>query len=217
VSAGSLGVGWLEGCRAALRRGSVNVFARRGTAPKRLGPHLIRRPPPPSAATAAASIARPEIRGGEIVCGYNSRLCKRLQDFSREKIMPIYAYRCESCGFGKDVLQKMSDPQLTQCPECGKDSFRKQVTAAGFQLKGSGWYVTDFRGGNSGAGAPAKPDANAASNGGSGESAATANGGGAKSDTASANGAAAAGSSSAAATPAAPAAAPAATSGAGSA
>ena len=65
--------------------------------------------------------------------------------------MPIYAYRCESCGFGKDVLQKMSDPQLTQCPECGKDTFRKQVTAAGFQLKGSGWYVTDFRSGNNGA------------------------------------------------------------------
>jgi putative FmdB family regulatory protein len=63
--------------------------------------------------------------------------------------MPIYAYRCESCGFGKDVLQKMSDAPLTQCPECGADAFRKQVTAAGFQLKGSGWYVTDFRGGNS--------------------------------------------------------------------
>jgi len=63
--------------------------------------------------------------------------------------MPIYAYRCESCGFGKDVLQKMSDAPLTQCPECGTDAFRKQVTAAGFQLKGSGWYVTDFRGGNS--------------------------------------------------------------------
>ena len=64
--------------------------------------------------------------------------------------MPIYAYRCESCGFAKDVLQKMSDAPLTQCPECGTDTFRKQVTAAGFQLKGSGWYVTDFRGGNSG-------------------------------------------------------------------
>nr|WP_315252671.1 FmdB family zinc ribbon protein [uncultured Duganella sp.] len=61
--------------------------------------------------------------------------------------MPIYAYRCEACGFAKDVLQKMSDPQLTVCPECGKESFKKQVTAAGFQLKGSGWYVTDFRGG----------------------------------------------------------------------
>lgn len=61
--------------------------------------------------------------------------------------MPIYAYRCEACGFAKDVLQKISDPQLTVCPECGKDSFKKQLTAAGFQLKGSGWYVTDFRGG----------------------------------------------------------------------
>ncbi|QGZ55582.1 FmdB family zinc ribbon protein [Paraburkholderia acidiphila] len=64
--------------------------------------------------------------------------------------MPIYAYRCESCGFDKDVLQKMSDAPLTQCPSCGADTFRKQVTAAGFQLKGSGWYVTDFRGGNAG-------------------------------------------------------------------
>ncbi|MCG1043380.1 zinc ribbon domain-containing protein [Mycetohabitans sp. B8] len=64
--------------------------------------------------------------------------------------MPIYAYRCGSCGFEKDVLQKLSDAPLNQCPECGRDTFRKQVTAAGFQLKGSGWYVTDFRGGNSG-------------------------------------------------------------------
>ena len=61
--------------------------------------------------------------------------------------MPIYAYRCEACGFAKDVLQKISDPQLTVCPECGKDSFKKQLTAAGFQLKGSGWYATDFKGG----------------------------------------------------------------------
>ena len=73
--------------------------------------------------------------------------------------MPIYAYRCGSCGFGKDVLQKMSDPQLTQCPECGKETFSKQLTAAGFQLKGSGWYVTDFRGGSGGASAPAAPEA----------------------------------------------------------
>ncbi|MFC0398261.1 FmdB family zinc ribbon protein [Paraburkholderia rhizosphaerae] len=65
--------------------------------------------------------------------------------------MPIYSYRCESCGFGKDVLQKLSDAPLTRCPECGAETFRKQVTAAGFQLKGSGWYVTDFRGGNSNA------------------------------------------------------------------
>lgn len=64
--------------------------------------------------------------------------------------MPFYAYKCESCGFAKDVLQKMSDAQLTVCPSCGADAFRKQVTAAGFQLKGSGWYVTDFRSGNGG-------------------------------------------------------------------
>ena len=72
--------------------------------------------------------------------------------------MPLYAYKCESCGFAKDALQKMSDAPLTVCPNCGKDTFRKQLTAAGFQLKGSGWYVTDFRGGNSGAPAAAKPE-----------------------------------------------------------
>lgn len=63
--------------------------------------------------------------------------------------MPIYAYRCESCGFAKDALQKISDAPLTVCPECGRDTFKKQLTAAGFQLKGSGWYATDFRGGAS--------------------------------------------------------------------
>ncbi|MDO8279759.1 MAG: zinc ribbon domain-containing protein [Burkholderiaceae bacterium] len=68
--------------------------------------------------------------------------------------MPIYAYKCESCGHSKDVLQKISDAPLTQCPACGAPAFKKQLTAAGFQLKGSGWYVTDFRGG-SGAAAPA--------------------------------------------------------------
>lgn len=67
--------------------------------------------------------------------------------------MPIYAYRCEQCGFAKDVLQKISDAPLTDCPECGKSAFKKQVTAAGFQLKGSGWYVTDFRGGSGGSAA----------------------------------------------------------------
>jgi len=66
--------------------------------------------------------------------------------------MPIYAYKCASCGHSKDVLQKISDEPLSQCPQCGAASFQKQVTAAGFQLKGSGWYVTDFRGGSSGAG-----------------------------------------------------------------
>lgn len=62
--------------------------------------------------------------------------------------MPIYAYRCESCGFKKDVLQKMSDPVLTECPSCHQPTFKKLVTAAGFQLKGGGWYETDFKGGN---------------------------------------------------------------------
>jgi putative FmdB family regulatory protein len=64
--------------------------------------------------------------------------------------MPIYAYRCDACGHAKDVLQKMSDPLLTVCPACGAAAFSKQVTAAGFQLKGSGWYVTDFRDGGGG-------------------------------------------------------------------
>jgi putative FmdB family regulatory protein len=68
--------------------------------------------------------------------------------------MPIYAYKCTACGHTKDVLQKMSDALLTVCPACGQASFQKQLTAAGFQLKGSGWYVTDFRNGNTG-GAPA--------------------------------------------------------------
>lgn len=61
--------------------------------------------------------------------------------------MPIYAYRCSQCGFEKDVLQKMSDLPLNTCPECQTESFSKQLTAAGFQLKGSGWYQTDFKGG----------------------------------------------------------------------
>jgi putative FmdB family regulatory protein len=63
--------------------------------------------------------------------------------------MPIYAYRCAECGFSKDVLQKISDAPLSTCLSCGKPAFQKQVTAAGFQLKGTGWYVTDFRGGSS--------------------------------------------------------------------
>lgn len=79
--------------------------------------------------------------------------------------MPIYAYKCESCGHGQDVLQKISDPVLTDCPRCGASTYRKQLTAAGFQLKGSGWYVTDFRGGSSGngSGGAAKPDASGSS------------------------------------------------------
>ena len=59
--------------------------------------------------------------------------------------MPIYAYRCAACGHAKDVLQKMHDPLLSTCPACGAEAFTKQVTAAGFQLKGSGWYATDFK------------------------------------------------------------------------
>jgi putative FmdB family regulatory protein len=67
--------------------------------------------------------------------------------------MPIYAYKCGSCGHAKDVLQKVSDAPLAICPACGAEAFSKQLTAAGFQLKGSGWYVTDFRGGSGGASA----------------------------------------------------------------
>jgi putative FmdB family regulatory protein len=59
--------------------------------------------------------------------------------------MPIYEYRCSSCGAQKDVMQKFSDAPLTTCPECGKESFAKQISAAGFQLKGNGYYVTDFK------------------------------------------------------------------------
>ena len=71
--------------------------------------------------------------------------------------MPIYEYRCSSCGFQKEYLRKLSDPALTVCPECGKQTFSKMLSAAGFQLKGSGWYATDFR--NSGAKPAVKPDA----------------------------------------------------------
>ncbi len=68
--------------------------------------------------------------------------------------MPIYAYKCSECGFEQDVMQKVSDAPLTDCPSCGKPTFAKQLTAAGFQLKGSGWYATDFKGG-----APKKEEA----------------------------------------------------------
>jgi putative FmdB family regulatory protein len=61
--------------------------------------------------------------------------------------MPIYAYRCERCGHELDALQKISDPALADCPACGEASLRKKLTAPGFQLKGSGWYKTDFRDG----------------------------------------------------------------------
>jgi putative FmdB family regulatory protein len=93
--------------------------------------------------------------------------------------MPIYAYKCESCGAAKDVLQKISDSALSDCPACGQPTFRKQVTAAGFQLKGSGWYATDFRGGAAGSAGTA---AAAGSTSGSSEAAAPAGGHGCGSD-----------------------------------
>jgi putative FmdB family regulatory protein len=61
--------------------------------------------------------------------------------------MPIYEYRCTECGFQDEYLQKISEPPLTVCPSCGKPKFAKMISAAGFQLKGSGWYATDFKGG----------------------------------------------------------------------
>ena len=75
--------------------------------------------------------------------------------------MPIYAYKCSSCGHTKDALQKFSDAPLAECPVCAKSTFAKQLTAPGFQLKGSGWYVTDFREGKK-PGGDAKTDAPAA-------------------------------------------------------
>ncbi len=71
--------------------------------------------------------------------------------------MPIYEYRCGSCGHQQEFLQKVTDAPLTVCTECGKPTFSKLLTAAGFQLKGSGWYATDFKNG----GAKAKPAAEA--------------------------------------------------------
>ena len=66
--------------------------------------------------------------------------------------MPIYEYRCSDCGHQEEFLQKVSDPLRTTCTKCGKESFSKMLTAAGFQLKGSGWYATDFKGSSSGGG-----------------------------------------------------------------
>jgi putative FmdB family regulatory protein len=82
--------------------------------------------------------------------------------------MPIYAYRCTNCGHALDVLRKISDPPLTVCPSCGQPTLAKQVTAAGFQLKGSGWYVTDFRGDKS-TGKPAPAEGGAAAEGKAGD------------------------------------------------
>jgi putative FmdB family regulatory protein len=70
--------------------------------------------------------------------------------------MPIYEYRCSSCGFQKEFLQKVTDPVMTVCPDCGKRTFSKMLSTAGFQLKGSGWYATDFK--NSGTKPAAKTD-----------------------------------------------------------
>jgi putative FmdB family regulatory protein len=101
--------------------------------------------------------------------------------------MPIYAYKCESCGFSKDVLQKMSDAPLSDCPSCGGSTFKKQLTAAGFQLKGSGWYATDFKGGSTAAPAstPGGEGGGAGGGGGGGDSAKPADSGG-KTETAAA-------------------------------
>lgn len=71
--------------------------------------------------------------------------------------MPIYEYRCASCGHQQEFLQKISDAPHTRCTQCGKESFAKMVSAAGFHLKGSGWYATDFKGGA--AKGAAKPEA----------------------------------------------------------
>ena len=72
--------------------------------------------------------------------------------------MPIYEYRCPSCSFQKDHLQKMSDEPLTTCPSCGLSGYTKLLSAAAFQLKGSGWYATDFKGNGSGKGSSAGGD-----------------------------------------------------------
>lgn len=80
--------------------------------------------------------------------------------------MPIYEYRCKECEHEVEALQKLSDPPLVDCPACGKPALQKRVSAAGFQLKGSGWYATDFKG----SGAKAKTDSGDAAKPTSGES-----------------------------------------------
>ena len=81
--------------------------------------------------------------------------------------MPIHEYRCDSCGFQKEHLQKLSDPKLTTCPDCGQESYSRQLSAAGFQLKGSGWYATDVKGSGKPV-AATKPDSLPPCQGGSG-------------------------------------------------
>lgn len=73
--------------------------------------------------------------------------------------MPIYEYRCDDCGLEKEFLQKMSDAPIATCPACGASNFKKLLSAAGFQLKGSGWYQTDFKGGSKPAEKPAETPA----------------------------------------------------------
>ena len=87
--------------------------------------------------------------------------------------MPIYEYRCSSCGFQKEYLQKVAAPLLSVCPECSKETFGKMLTAAGFQLKGAGWYATDFK--NSGA-KPVAKNAGESADAGKSESRATTSG-----------------------------------------
>ncbi|KKW69272.1 FmdB family transcriptional regulator [Lampropedia cohaerens] len=96
--------------------------------------------------------------------------------------MPIYAYLCTDCGFRKDVLQKVTDAALTTCPQCGKAAFQKQLSAPSFQLKGTGWYATDFK--NSGK--PAASSSSAAQSDGAGNAAASGGASKASTDTASA-------------------------------
>jgi len=103
--------------------------------------------------------------------------------------MPIYEYRCSSCGHQQDFLQKLSEPPLTECPECKKSTFAKQVTAAGFQLKGTGWYATDFKNGSS-----AKPSSSKESSGDSNNASSSSSDSGSSSDSAKSDAAPAAGS-----------------------
>lgn len=88
--------------------------------------------------------------------------------------MPIYEYRCSDCGFQKEFLQKLSDAPMTTCPECGKESLNKMLSAAGFQLKGNGWYATDFKGGKSAGDKKSASDAKSGGDSGKSESAASA-------------------------------------------
>ncbi|MDQ7989497.1 MAG: zinc ribbon domain-containing protein [Candidatus Dactylopiibacterium sp.] len=73
--------------------------------------------------------------------------------------MPIYEYRCAACGHQHDHLQKLSDAPIAQCPACGSADYAKQLSAPGFELKGSGWYQTDFKKSGAPAACPAAPDA----------------------------------------------------------